>query len=171
MRERSFGTTIKTLLLALLNATLLLVALCLFLALQLGNRIEDITSSFAENLVTIDPLRQELGAITSEVVGLRGDLAALRAGSGAMGTEAAQNISARLDHLEIRVDEAAQRVDGLLNSPERLVDRAVDRAADQLRQGLGPLRGCAPTVETSLLAPGLGAPPTTPARPVQGQGG
>ena len=168
MRERSFATTIKTLLLALLNATLLLVALCLFLALQLGNRIEDITSDFATNLVTIDPLRQELDAITSEVVGLRGDLAALRADSGAMSSEAAQNISARLGRLETRIEDAAQRVDGLLSSPERLVDRAVDRAADQIKQGMGSLRGCTPAAETTLLAPGVGAPPATTARPSQG---
>uniref|UniRef100_A0A2A3K076 Uncharacterized protein n=1 Tax=Alloyangia mangrovi TaxID=1779329 RepID=A0A2A3K076_9RHOB len=153
MPERSFGKTIRTLLLALLNATLILVALCLFLALQLGNRIEGITSSFARTLVSVDPLREELGSMTSELVGLRGDLAALRAGSGETTSEAAQKISARLDKLETRLDNTSQRIEGLLSNPEQLIDHAVDRTAEEIKQGLGTLRGCTPPEGLTLLEP------------------
>ncbi|WP_353471124.1 hypothetical protein PVT71_07200 [Salipiger sp. H15] len=153
MRERSFGKTIKDLLLALLNATLILVALCLFLALQLSHRVEEITGSFARNLVSLDPLRTEIGTMTSEVTGLRDDVRALREGGSEMTTEAARKITARLDALDARLGTAAQRIEVLLDSPEQLVDHAIDRVAEEVKQGLGELRGCTPSPALSLLHP------------------
>ncbi|MBE9640660.1 hypothetical protein [Salipiger mangrovisoli] len=159
MRQRRFGKTIKDLLLALLNATLILVALCLFLGLQLSSRVQDITDSFARNLVSIDPLRDEIGTVTAEVSGLRSDLQALRAGGTEMTTEAAQRITARLDLLDSRLGTAAERIEGLLNSPEQLVDHAVESAAAEIRKSLGALRGCVPSDTVSLSHPALPLPP------------
>lgn len=159
MRQRSFGNTIKNLLLALLNATLVLLALCLFLGLQLGNRVQDITDSFARNLISINPLREEIGTMTGELSGLRSDLGALRDGGSEMTTEAAQRISARLDALESRLDTAAQRIDTALSSPESLVDHAIEGAAEEVKQGIGALRGCAPSDSLSRASPEMIAPP------------
>ncbi|SDI93639.1 hypothetical protein [Alloyangia pacifica] len=161
MRQRSFGNTIKNLLLALLNATLVLLALCLFLGVQLGNRVQDITDSFARNLVSINPLREEIGTMAGELTGLRSDIAALRDGGSEMTTEAAQRISARLDGLETRLDTAAQRFDAVLNSPEALIDHAIERAAEEVKQGIGALRGCAPSDSLSGAWPELIAPEPT----------
>ncbi|WP_226629785.1 hypothetical protein [Alloyangia pacifica] len=165
MRERSLGKTIKTLLLALLNATLILVALCLFLALQLSKRVEQVTDSFARNIVTIDPLRQEIATMTAEVSGLRADLGSLREGGSDMTTEAAQRITARLDTLDTRLDAASQRIERLLDSPEDLVDRAVERAAEELRLGIHDFRNCVPNAEVSAANAKIMLPPEAATSP------
>lgn len=163
MRDRSFGRTIWNLILAVFNATLILLALCLFLALQLTHRAQEITDSFARNLVSLDPLRAEIGEMTSEVSGLRSDLRALREDSSDLTSDAAQRITARLDKLEGRLDTAAQRIDGLISSPEKLVDQAIDRAAEEIKLGIGEWRRCTPADTLSLARPEALTPPRTPA--------
>lgn len=147
--------------LALLNATLILLALCLFLALQLTNRAQEITDSFARNLVSLEPLHNELTEMTSEIGGLRNDLAALRQDGSEMTSEATQRLTARIDTLEGRLDSAAQRIDGLISSPETLIDRAIDRASEEVRLGISEWRGCMPTQTLSLAQPEALRPPRT----------
>ena len=74
--------TVKDLILALINATLILIALCLFLGLMVMNRANDITATFASNLIKLEPLKDEVSAAREDIAGLRTYIAALKATPG-----------------------------------------------------------------------------------------
>ncbi|MEM8630853.1 MAG: hypothetical protein AAGF74_06440, partial [Pseudomonadota bacterium] len=65
---------IRDLLLAMVNATLILVAICLFLAWRVSAAVGDVTERFAENLELATPLADEVQAMTQELKDLRSDL-------------------------------------------------------------------------------------------------
>ncbi|MBU3032270.1 hypothetical protein [Paracoccus marinaquae] len=144
MRQRTVGSTIGNLLLALVNATLILVLLCLFVGLQLANRVSSISNEIARNLVSLQPVREEVGDMTAELADLRADLRVALEGGEAFGSEAAQRLTDRLDRLDTRLATAAGQFERLAASPELLVDHAIGRAAQEVTQGISELRGCRP---------------------------
>ena len=76
------GKTLKDLFLALLNATLILVALCLFLFLMAANKANSLTETFAEHLQIVGPLQESVQTTGTEIAALRSDLAELKNQSG-----------------------------------------------------------------------------------------
>ena len=133
--------TLKDLALALLNATLILVALCLFLAWQVVSTARDVTDRLGEELAGMAPLRGAVLEVRDEVAGLRQDLAALRDGDSPALPE---EIQARLDGLEGRLDGAAERLEALSGAPERLIDHTIETAADAAASRVMDIRGCVP---------------------------
>ncbi|MFT7596253.1 MAG: hypothetical protein ACI8R4_003588, partial [Paracoccaceae bacterium] len=89
-------TTLKKLGLALINATLILIVLCLFLAWKVTSRVDDLASNFAQNLNTVAPLREDIQGATSEMAALRSDLATLKAQSGDVSSATLQRIQDRM---------------------------------------------------------------------------
>ena len=145
--------------LALLNATLILAALCLFLVWRVLTSAEAVAERFETALTTtaarLAPVETQLDALTVEVTGLRADLAGLRAEAGAAGTAGAEALAARLDRLEARLaplDDGAARLaevaDAAGSDPGAALDRAVDRAVAaagaEATAAVERLRGCAP---------------------------
>ncbi len=145
------GKVIKDLLLAMLNATLILVALCLFLGLTVVNRANDLTASFAQNLQIVDPLTQELQETRSEVAALRSDLATLRSQTGELSTATLQNVETRVEALESRVDDVLTGAENIISDPSDIIDAAIQSSADELVESLGELRGCTPAIDAALL--------------------
>ena len=70
--------TLKDLLLALLNATLILVALCLFLGWKLARSVENIQDNFRESLHIVQPLREQAQGVREDLASLRADLSGIR---------------------------------------------------------------------------------------------
>ena len=60
MADRTLGRTLWNLFLALLNATLILVVVSLALAWGVSNNLRSITADFAQNLIDVAPLRDEV---------------------------------------------------------------------------------------------------------------
>lgn len=142
MSERSLWPTLRNLALALLNATLLLAALVLWLAWRTADTVHEVTEDIDVALVDLAPLGDGLRGLTAEVAGLRTDLAALR-DAPAEGMDAlGDDLAARIDALETRLDAASARVDALLSEPEILIDRAIDASAGEMKQAIADLRGC-----------------------------
>ena len=142
--------TLKNLALALVNATLILIALCLFLLWQIGNTAERVAGSFAENLELLGPLRAEVAGLRDDLSGLRGDLAEIQAVPG-QGMDA---VEAQLDAVGARLDGVQARVNSLSEAPERLMTAAIDRSADRLAGGLEGLLSCArPEIDPEPTAP------------------
>jgi hypothetical protein len=133
--------TLKDLALALLNATLILIALCLFLAWQVASTARDVTGRLSEELADLAPLRGTVQDTKDELTGLRQDLAGLRDGDG---PAVSQQVQARLAVLEERLDMTAERLNALSGAPERLIDHAVETAADAAAQRVMAIRGCVP---------------------------
>lgn len=140
--------TIKDLLLALLNATLILLALCLFLGWKLAQSVDGIRAGFAENLQVIAPLRDEAQGIRGELAGLRSDLRAIRQQDLAtLDPETRTKLNNALDRLsdlETNLEETQTRLAGLVDNPENLIDYAVTTSTEAIGAQLRGIRGCAP---------------------------
>lgn len=147
-----FLRALRDLALALVNATLILIALCLFLALRLVDRVDGITETFAANLVSVDPLRRDVGQMTDEIAGLRADLAAVRTQTGELTSESARALAERLDAFEARLNEVRDRTDTVKSrietaefNPEAMLERAIETAVAEFTAQAGQLAGCVPT--------------------------
>ncbi|MEM6659548.1 MAG: hypothetical protein AAF496_14675 [Pseudomonadota bacterium] len=139
--------TLKDLLLALLNATLLLVALCLFLAWQLITAVQDVTSGFSENLQRVAPLREDAQAVQGQLAELRTELAAAKAGANVVDDATAQRLNSaldRLEDLENNLQSAQSRLTDLAASPDVLIDQTLTTAADVVADRIIAIRGCVP---------------------------
>jgi hypothetical protein len=132
--RRQFGRTLGSLALALVNATLILLALCLWLGWQVVSEARAVTAQLAERAGLLQPLQTELLGLRSEVAGLRSDLAAWRAEGDA--SAALTGLADQLEGVDARLSAATDQVDALLDDPGLLVDRAVDRAALQIKSGI-----------------------------------
>lgn len=159
-RPNRLWRTLGNLALAMLNATLILVALCLFLALRLAGTVEDVATSFAQNLVSFEPLREDVRAMTTEIAGLRADLAEVRTATGAAGTEAAALVQARLEAMDDRVAALQARLGAPLAQLEgaeldaaALMDHAIETAAREFATAVASLAGCVPTTFEAPPAP------------------
>lgn len=130
--------TIKDLALALLNATLILIALCLFFVWQISNTAERVAGNFAQNLEVLAPLRGEVEGMRADLAGLRGDLAELQSVPG----QTADAIEERIDALIARMDLVQGRMAELADTPERLMTTAIDRSAEHVAGTLNDLAGC-----------------------------
>ncbi|MEQ9694039.1 hypothetical protein [Shimia sp. SDUM112013] len=137
---------IKDLLLALINATLLLAAVCLFFLWQVSNTVERAAGAFAAQLNVLEPVSTELGNLTAEVAALRGDMQVLASSSGELASVTAQRIQARVDRIQTDLDtmraNTQQVVANAKAAPEKLVTTAVTTATDNLSTLAFDLRGC-----------------------------
>ncbi|PCH66143.1 MAG: hypothetical protein COC12_13720 [Rhodobacteraceae bacterium] len=129
---------------AMINATLILIVVALLLAWKVTGTADRIASDFARNLVTIEPLRQDVRGTTDELAALRGDLASLRDQSGDLQSASLQRIETRLAQMETRLEEARTSLTNLSQAPANLVDRAIDTAATRVSQEIRDFRGCVP---------------------------
>ncbi len=139
--------TLKDLLLALLNATLILLALCLFLGWKLAQSVETVRDGFAENLQVVAPLRDQTQEIRDEISGLRGDLTAIRNNASNLDFAAKSRLSAALDRLndiEARLENTQTRLAGLVDNPEDLINYAVTTSSEAAAEQVMKIRGCVP---------------------------
>ncbi|MEX0307521.1 MAG: hypothetical protein AB3N12_09060 [Ruegeria sp.] len=139
--------TLKDLLLALLNATLILLALCLFLGWKLAQSVDQIRDGFAENLQQVVPLREQAQGIRGELTALRSDLATLNSQGTQLDTTARQQLNSalqRLSNLEDKLEDTQARLANLADNPEDLIDYAITTSAESITDRLLIIRGCEP---------------------------
>ena len=128
MADRSFGRSLGNLALALLNATLILAALCLWLAWGALSAAERVSGQIEEAAQTVLPLRAEIVAMTEEIAATRADLADLRAD----GSADLAALEGRIAGAEAELARLSEAVAQLAADPEALVDRAVASAFEGL---------------------------------------
>ncbi|SFM26893.1 hypothetical protein [Shimia aestuarii] len=145
--------TLKDLLVAMINATLILVALCLFLLWQLSGTAKDIAGQFSENLHIVKPLEGEAQALRAEVAGLRTDLGALAQASGDRSQELRRDVEARLALLDGKLDNLQTSLTRIAVTPDRLMTVAIDETADRMINGLQALRGCTAPDDKAAVSP------------------
>ncbi len=141
--------TLKDLVLAFVNATLILVVLSLFLAWRLTLAVDGMVGNLAENLTIVDPLRADLQTMTREVAALRDDLDRLAGQTGEISDRALEAVNARLDQMQGRLDRDGTRMDELAALPGRIVqdviETALDTAAERLSRTVQEIRQCTAT--------------------------
>lgn len=142
--DRRLGRTFGQLGLALLNATLILVALCLFLTWRILSTAEGFSANVAQTVIEMSPIRDDLQEMTSEVVALRADLAALR---DAPGAAVAPELTARVERLDARIEEMGGRVEQM---DARLVELR-DGADEIFESAISQVGGGAQAVVETIL--------------------
>lgn len=145
--RNSLPRTLYNLFLAVLNATLILVALCLWLGWQLVSSVDDLTSSVAEHARVLKPVREDIRSMTSEIAGIREDIGMAQAGSIQLDELAKQRLLRKLASYDERLEASLQTFDNLAGAPARLIDQAINKAADEITTRLTGLRGCVPAPE------------------------
>lgn len=128
MAQRSFGQRIGQLALSLVNATLLLAVLLLWMAWSVLSAAERVSSQFSNAAATALPLRSDIIALTDEVTAARADLAQLRA----TGEQDSAALAMRLGAVEAQLTELTAFVEGLGAEPGQLIEEAVTKAFDRL---------------------------------------
>ncbi|MGI9368665.1 MAG: hypothetical protein ACR2O2_07475 [Ruegeria sp.] len=133
--------------LALVNATLILLALCLFLGWKLATTVDGITSNFAQNLQLVTPLTEQAKGIRGELAALRSDLTSLRTEGASLDPANSSKISAalnRLSEIEEKLGSVQTKMSELASSPQILVDHAIEKTADTVADRIIAVRGCVP---------------------------
>lgn len=138
--------TLKDLALALLNATLILVALCLFLAWKTSSTVNGMVGEFASQIEIVGPVREDVQAMTTELKGLRADLAEVK--TGAASPEVVARLQTRVESMSNRLDRVEGALTGLADKPEEMISLAVEKmtqgVAEGAAQAINDVRGCTP---------------------------
>ena len=142
MGRGRMGETLRSLGLALLNATLMLVLLCLILGYMVSREVSAISSNLSESLGAAAGVREEIREMTGELALLRAEVAEVRSGGVAGGQGVAERVDARLEAVGARIDGASARLEALAANPGDLVDRAIEATARQVTKGIADLRQC-----------------------------
>ncbi len=134
---------------AMINATLILIALCLFLGLRLTARIDSLTTTFSQNLISAEPLRTDILGLTAEFASVRTELSDLRSQSAALTTGAAVAMTAKIDALDARIGTAQSRVDGVIAQvlsvdldPTEMLENAARVAVDEFATQIAGIGNC-----------------------------
>ncbi|MDU9003864.1 DUF6674 family protein [Sedimentitalea todarodis] len=143
------GKTLKDLFLAVLNATLILVALCLFLLLTLANRANSLTETFAEHLQIVAPLQESVQTTGAELAALRADLAEMKNQSGEDSSATMARIQDRVEQMEAKLADMQGSLAELRAAPNRLLDHAIQKAGAQAVISVTRIRGCVPADDVS----------------------
>ena len=144
--------TVGSLVLAMINATLILVVLCLILGLTLVNRIDGLTQTFAQNLVQVEPLRDELQETRAEIAGLRSYLSDVLSESGDLSASASARLQSQLTRLNTKMETADARMTALADMPAQLIDQAVQSLADEAALTVARFSGCTPADRDAVAA-------------------
>jgi hypothetical protein len=142
MAERRLSKTLGNLALALINATLILIALCLFLAWQVLSGFQHISEEFAETLLEMAPVRDDIQALTTEARDLRGDLQALQLRPLADGNAPLAQQQEQLAAFQARMEGTLDRVDAMISQPETLIYGAIDHTAQRATESVSDIVGC-----------------------------
>lgn len=136
------GRTIGNLLLALLNATLILVALCLFLGWQLAEEVSAVTDHVGQKMTKVEDLGNEVSSMSAEMTALRSELSKQSVQADPMTLQKMQELSAKLDRIDQGMADTKGRVDAILEEPNALVDRAVDRTTANIKEIVADFSDC-----------------------------
>lgn len=148
------GKALWNLIVALVNATLILVALCLFLGLQLVKKVDSVTANLGQSFDVLAPLQADFAETRTDLGEIRTELAALRQNAGAATSAEFQAAAGRIDALETRIDGVLTQAETLVQDPGSLIDRAIRQGAEEAVGAITRIQGCTAPAETANL-PGL----------------
>ncbi len=134
--------TIKDLLVAMINATLILVAICLFFLWRLSDTAERVVARFAQNLQIVQPLATKVDGLRNEVANLRSDLAGISLDNSALTTQAAEVLQTRANALQLELEGINSSLVRLADTPENLMQSALDDVATRVSGRIGSVANC-----------------------------
>ena len=126
--------TLFDLLKAMINATLLLLALCLFLGWKLISTVQDVTDKVTEAVIQVAPVQDRIQDLRLEVKGLRSDIV----------NRPELAVSGQLKSLDQRLAALQREMSELRNLPSEIVQKAARTGAAELAGHLTQLTSCTP---------------------------
>lgn len=135
-------TTLKNLALALVNATLLLVALCLFLALMVANSAERAADRFSDAVSSLAPVRTGISEISDNIQGLRADVRVLIDRPGIVSDAQADALNDQIAALTAQLGTVDAQLADLREIPDQVISTAIDHVADRMSDGVMAYRNC-----------------------------
>lgn len=141
-QSKTFGTVLLDLFKAFLNATLMLLLACLIVGYMLVSKFDGIVATFAQSLVTLDPVTQQLQETRTEVAGLRSDLNEMISNNPGQGASSLMRLQTRVALMDDKLRSIEQGMQKLARDPYVLIDYGIESAARQATQSLETLRGC-----------------------------
>lgn len=136
------GKVLKDLLLAMINATLILVALCLFLAWKLSAATGDIVDGFTDSLQIVHPLQQEVAGTREELQGLRADVVALAESTTGVDRAVLVRVEQRLGALNQKVETVQGEIAALRAMPRQMLDQSLEAGSGQFVGFVNDMRNC-----------------------------
>jgi len=119
---------------AMINATLLLLALCLFLGWQLMSSVQTVTGKVTQAVVQISPVQDRLQELKLEISGLRRDIV----------SRSELPVSNQLDSLDRRLAALQSDLSELHQLPAEIVQTAARTGAVELAGQITRLTSCVP---------------------------
>jgi D-arabinose 5-phosphate isomerase GutQ len=133
MADRTVGRSFGNLILALLNATLILTALCLWLSWKAFSAVEGVSGNLENAAEKVVPLRSDVAALTTEIASLRAAIA----DRGAAATAADAAMTAQLARIEDQLAEISSGVTEFATQQEDTLQTLVETAFAGLGVSLG----------------------------------
>lgn len=127
--------TIYDLIKAMINATLILLALCLFLGWKLMASVDSVTDKVTEAIAHVTPVQDRIQNLRAEVAGLRSDLV----------NHPELAVSNQLNTLDDRLASLQNEMSKLRQLPKDIVHDAAQSGAAELAGRLTQLAGCLPS--------------------------
>lgn len=144
--KRIWGT-VGNLILALCNATLILLALCLWLAWNVVGTARSIATEVGTRIGDLQPVRVEMAALTGEVAALRASLEAMAAQEGGATVVALQGLRDQVVVMDQKFAGLNARLGAVIDDPTALIDHAIGTAATAAQAGISGLMNCSVPVE------------------------
>mgnify|MGYP000609607284 CR=1 FL=1 len=126
--------TILDLFKAMINATLLLLALCLFLGWMLVSSVQDVTAKVTGAIDQVAPVQDRIQDLRVELAGLRSDIV----------SRPELAVSDQLNVLDKRLKSLQHEMSELRQLPEDMIRIAAQTAAAELTGHLGQRGNCLP---------------------------
>lgn len=117
---------------AMLNATLLLLAICLFFAWKVTSSVNAATDRVATAVADVTPVQDRLTDLRDEIAALRTDIA----------TRPEIEITTRMDMMNRRLDTLQQNLNGLQSLPADMIQQAAQAGAAELAGQIARMGNC-----------------------------
>lgn len=144
-----FWKALRRFLVALLDATLILLALCLWLAWEVVSTAQEVSTTVMTQVRGLAPVRNDLATLTDSVVGLRSTLDALP--DRIVDQAQAQELQRQVAQLVELTEAVNLRLNRAVDEPGVLIDRAIKVAAGAAGAQMAGLAGCVAGWDAGVL--------------------
>ncbi len=151
MQANAVFSVLKNLFMAFFNATLILIAVCLWFAWEVSGSLNSVVTQFGQRLVSLEPVRGDVRALTDEIAGLREELSVLRQNSQEHDLEALQRVQSKITSLGEQASVTFENLNALTTQPEILIDHAIDSTSLAIKRGLQDVMQCQPEIIESKV--------------------
>lgn len=138
--------TIGSLILAVLNATLILLALCLWLAWNVVGTARSIAADVGAQIDDLRPFQASIAQLKDEVAELRLAVQSFETQDGGLAAATLRSLQGQVVTMDEKLGQVSTRLGRIVDDPTVLIDHAIGTAAARTQEGIAALMECTPSV-------------------------